>query len=125
MRIVIDMHHHRQLDGDALDAGEFAVASTVLEERFVAIWRQIATHYRARPTTTVLYELYNEPHGSLNAGRWNALLSTTLNAVRAIDSTRYSVVGPVGWNSASELGNLVLPAADSRLIVTIHSYEPF
>ena len=125
MRIVIDMHHHHQLDGDALDAGEFAVDPTVLDERFVAIWRQIATRYRGQPTTTVLYELYNEPHGSLNAARWNALLSTTLAAVRAIDSARYIVVGPVSWNSASELGSLVLPAADSRLIVTIHSYEPF
>ena len=100
MRIVIDMHHYHQLDGDALDAGEFSVDPTVLDERFVAIWRQIATRYRDRPTT-VLYELYNEPHGSLNAARWNALLSTTLAAVRAIDSTRYIVVGPVSWNSAS------------------------
>jgi endoglucanase len=124
MRIVVNMHHYHQLDGDALDAGEFSVDPTVVEERFVAIWRQLATHYRDRPAT-VLYELYNEPHGSQNAARWNALLSTTLTAVRAIDSTHYIVIGPVSWNSAGELGNLVLPAGDSRLIVTIHSYEPF
>jgi endoglucanase len=124
MRIVIDMHHHRQLDGDALDAGEFSVAPAVIGERFVAIWRQIATRYRDRPTT-VLYELYNEPHGLQTAGGWNALLSMALDAVRAIDTTHYIVIGPVGWNSASQLDKLVLPATDHRLIVTVHSYEPF
>ena len=85
MRIVIDMHHYHQLDGDALETGEFSVDPTVMDERFVAIWRQIATRYRDRPTT-VLYELYNEPHGLLNAAGWNALLSLTLDAVRAIDT---------------------------------------
>jgi endoglucanase len=124
MRIVIDMHAHHQLDGDALDAGEFAVDPTVVDERFVEIWRQIATRYRDRPTT-VLYELYNEPHGLLTAAGWNALLSITLEAVRAIDTVHYIVVGPVNWNNASELGHLVLPGEDHRLIVTIHNYEPF
>ncbi len=124
MRIVIDMHHYHQLDGDALEAGEFSVEPSVIDERFVAIWRQIATRYRDRPTT-VLYELYNEPHGLQTAGGWNALLSVALDAVRAIDSTHYIVVGPVGWNNASQLAGLVLPATDHRLIVTIHSYEPF
>jgi endoglucanase len=124
MRIVIDMHHYHQLDGDALDAGELSVDPTVVDERFVAIWRQIATRYRDRPST-VLYELYNEPHGLLTTAGWSALLSTTLDAVRAIDTTRYIVVGPGKWNSASELGSLVLPGTDHRLIVTIHNYEPF
>jgi endoglucanase len=124
MRIVINMHAYHQLDGDALDAGEFAVDPTVIDERFVAIWQQIATRYRDRPTT-VLYELYNEPHKLLTPDAWNALLSMTLGAVRAIDTTRYIVIGPGSWNSASELGRLALPATDHRLIVTIHSYEPF
>lgn len=123
LRIVIDMHHHHQLDGDALDPGEFAVDSAVLEERFVAMWQQIATRYRDQPES-VLLELYNEPHGLLTADRWNAILATTLSAVRAIDPTRYIVVGPVKWNNASALASLALPATDRRLIVTVHNYEP-
>ena len=124
MRIVVDMHHHHQLEGDALDPGEFAVDPAVLDERFVAIWQQIASRYKDRPAT-VLFELYNEPHGSLTAAGWNALMSLTLTAVRAIDTTHYIVVGPVGWNSAWKLDSLVLPATDQRLIVTVHNYEPF
>jgi endoglucanase len=124
MRIVVDMHHYHQLDGDALDAGEIVADPTVVDERFVAIWRQIATRDRDRPTT-VLFEFYNEPHGLLTTASWSTLFATTLDAVRAIDTTRYIVVGPGKWNNASELGSLVLPATDHRLIVTIHNYEPF
>jgi len=76
LRIVLDMHHHRQLDGDALDAGEFAVEPSLLEERFIAIWRQLAERYRTQPES-VLFELYNEPHGNLTAARWNSLASRT------------------------------------------------
>ncbi len=124
MRIVLDMHHHRQLDGDALDAGELAVDPAILEERFIAIWRQLAVRYRMRPES-VLFELYNEPHGNFTAARWNSLLSRTIAAIREVETTRYLVVGPVGWNTAGELASLVLPATDRRIVVTIHSYEPF
>ena len=124
MRIVLDMHHHRQLDGDPLDAGEFRVADGILEERFAAIWRQVAERYRTQPET-VLFELYNEPHGALSPARWNRLAAVTLAGIRAVDTTRYVIIGPAGWNSAWELAALVLPPADRRLLVTIHDYEPF
>ena len=124
MRIVIDMHHYRQLDGDALDSEETAVGDGLLEERFVAMWSQIATHFRSRPDS-VLFELYNEPHGRQSAASWNLLLAQALAAVRAVDTARYVVIGPVQWNSASQLDALVLPPVDQRLIVTIHNYEPF
>jgi endoglucanase len=124
MRIVIDMHHYRQLDGDALDSQETAVDPSVVDERFIAIWSQIAAHFRSRPET-VLFELYNEPHGALSAARWNLLLNRALAAVRAVDTTRYVVLGPVQWNSAWKLDSLVLPQNDQRVIVTIHNYAPF
>lgn len=124
LRIVVDMHHHRQLDGDPLDAGEFAVDPSVLDERVAAIWRQVAQRYRTRPDS-VLFELYNEPHGALTAGRWNLLLASVIAAIRAVDTVHYLVVGPVSWNNAYALGGLTLPEVDRRLIVTVHSYEPF
>ncbi len=124
MRIVIDMHHYRQLDGDPLDPLETAVDASILDERFVAMWAQIASHFRSRPES-VLFELYNEPHGDLGAEHWNQLLRRALAAVRAVDTSHYIVIGPVQWNSAWKLDALALPPEDRRLIVTIHNYEPF
>jgi endoglucanase len=124
MRAVINMHNYHQLDNDPLDNFEFAVADNILEERFVAMWKQIAARY-ANQAETVLFELYNEPHNRLTAQKWNTLLQQALSEVRKTNPNRYVVIGPVGYNNASELANLVIPANDQRLIVTVHNYDPF
>jgi endoglucanase len=93
-------------------------------DRFVDIWSQIAAHYKDAPPA-VLFEILNEPNGRLDARHWNALLARTLTAVRATNPTRSIVVGPVQWNSISRLNELVLPAGDAHLLVTVHYYEPF
>jgi endoglucanase len=120
--VLMDMHHYRQLDGDALDPGEARVPDAVLQERFIALWRQIATHFAGRDPRLV-FELYNEPHGALEP-HWNALIARTLPVVRASNPDRIVVVGPVQWNSARELPRLMLPN-DANLVLTVHNYEPF
>lgn len=121
--VVLDMHHYRQLDGDALDPGEFVVADAVLEDRAVAMWQQIAERYKSN-SNKLIFELYNEPHGRQTVAKWNTLAGRLLATVRSSNPTRMVVVGPVQWNSASALKDLVLPN-DSNLITTIHNYEPF
>lgn len=123
MYVVLNMHHYRQLDGDKLDSGEFAVADNVLEDRAVAIWQQVAQRYQHK-SPKLLFELYNEPHGRQTADRWNTLSARLLAAVRQSNPDRMVVIGPVRWNSAQALPELKLPA-DPNLIATIHSYEPF
>src|SRR5262245_10372185 len=63
--VVLNMHHYRQLDGDRLDGGEFAVADAAVDVRFVMLWEQLATHFQGHGARLV-FELYNEPHGRLN-----------------------------------------------------------
>ena len=93
-------------------------------DRFVALWKQIAVHYKDAPPT-VFFELLNEPFDKLDASHWNALQTRTLTAVRETNPTRTVVVGPVQWNSISKLDQLVLPESDKNLLVTFHFYEPF
>ena len=120
--VVLDMHHYRQLDGDPVDQGEVAVADGVVERRFLAMWRQIAEHFRDAPAG-LAFELYNEPHGRLTA-RWNDLMSRALRAVRQSNPQRIVVVGPTQWNSARGLADFELPP-DANLVVTVHHYDPF
>jgi endoglucanase len=124
MRVVVNMHHHRQLDGDPLDDGEFGIPDAVLHDRFVRIWEQVATRYRDIGADRLLFEPYNEPHNALNAPNWNRLLARTIPAIRRIDARRVLVVGPVDYNDARRLPHLELPSDDQRIIATIHSYEP-
>jgi endoglucanase len=123
LTVVLDMHHYRQLDGDALDAGEVKVEAADVKLRFLSMWRQIAEHFSGR-SERLWFELYNEPHGSLTAAAWNDLASRTLRVVRASNPERVVVIGPAQWNSAHALASLTLPP-DANLVVTIHDYEPF
>jgi endoglucanase len=125
LNIVVNMHHHRQLCGEALDNGEPTVSAQDLDDRFVAMWAQIAQRYRDQPADRVLFELYNEPNTGCTPARWNGLLQRALSEVRKSNPQRYVVVGPTSWNGADALKDLVLPDSDQRLIVTIHNYNPF
>ena len=121
--VVLNMHHYRQLDGDALDAGEAKVADAVVDVRFVMLWAQIATRFKDKGDRLVL-ELYNEPHGRMNGEPWNVLAARALGVVRKTDPDRVVVIGPTHWNSAGDLAQLKLPN-DANLIVTVHDYNPF
>jgi endoglucanase len=123
LAVVLNMHHYRQLDGDALDAGEAKVADAVVDVRFVMLWEQIASRFRDRGDRLVL-ELYNEPHGRMNGEPWNALAARALGVVRKSNPDRVVVIGPTHWNAAGDLAQLKLPN-DANLIVTIHDYNPF
>jgi endoglucanase len=121
--VILDMHHYRQLDGDPLDAGEFAVPDAVVDVRFIMLWDQIATHFQAR-SARLVFELYNEPHGRQNGEPWNVLAARTVGVVRKTNPDRVVVIGPTTWNSATDLHLLKIPN-DANVILTIHNYAPF
>lgn len=121
--VIVNMHHYRQLDGDRLDPGEFAVADAAVDVRFVMLWEQVATRFQARGARLV-FELYNEPHGRLNGETWNVLAARALGVVRKTNPDRVVVIGPTSWNSASDLQLLKMPN-DANLIATVHNYAPF
>ncbi len=121
--VVLNMHHYRQLDGDVLNRGEFAVDSAILDVRFLSLWQQIAERFRDK-NDHLLFELYNEPHGRLGPPQWNDLAARALNVVRKSNPSRIVVIGPTSWNAAKALSSLH-PPNDANLIVTIHNYQPF
>ncbi len=123
VRVILNVHHYTQLTGGPLHPGEFAVDPSVLEERLVSLWRQIAWRYQDR-SPRLLFELLNEPHGALEGDRWNRLAARTLAAVRTSNPTRVVLIGPGQWNHPRALPVLRLPP-DPFLIVAIHTYDPF
>lgn len=120
--VILDMHHYRQLDGDSLDPDEAEVAAAAINPRFLNMWSQIAARLQAK-SDKLLFNLYNEPHGRLDAATWNTLAGQALTLVRKTNPTRIAMIGPVSYNSAWLLKDLRLPN-DPNLIVDIHTYEP-
>ena len=91
--------------------------------RLIAIWTQLAQHYRDHPGA-LYFELLNEPSGALTDGEWAKDVPVLLSAVRKVDPKRIVVVGPGYWNSLDHLGALALPDNDRNIIVTFHYYVP-
>jgi len=112
--LIVDMHHY----------GAMFEEPEKNRQRFLALWEQIAEHYKDFPPELAL-ELLNEPHDKLTADIWNSILADGLRVVRRTNPTRRIVVGPVGWNAIGELHGLELPKDDQHLVVTVHYYSPF
>jgi len=111
---VINFHHYEEIFIDP--AGH--------EERFLAMWGQVAERYQDAPPELV-FEILNEPHDALTPKRWNDLLVKALDTIRETNPDRTVMVGPGRWNSIHELKSLQLPEDDRNLIVTVHYYLPF
>jgi endoglucanase len=114
LRVVLNIHYYDELMQQPKDH----------RERFVALWRQIAEHYRDYPAE-IAFELLNEPMKNLSAEIWNSLIVETLAVIRTTNPTREIVIGPVNWNAIKDLPTLELPEKDRHLIATVHYYEPF
>lgn len=120
--VILDVHHYTQISGDTQHLNEFKVDPSVMDQRLVNLWKQIAARYKDR-SPKLLFELLNEPHGRLNGEAWNSLAARTLSAVRATNPTRTVLIGPGEWNGIPELPKLRLPD-DKHIIVSIHNYDP-
>jgi endoglucanase len=112
--VIVTMHHYNELYKDP--AGH--------RERFLAIWKQIAEHYKDYPFVLV-FEPLNEPHDNLTAGEWNKLLKEVHAVIRRSNPNRTIVFGPANYNDIQQLNTLELPKDDPNIIVTAHYYLPY
>jgi len=113
LNVVIDIHHY----------DEFVEVPGTHKERFIAMWRQIASRYGDMPDG-LYYELLNEPYGDVMAWMWDAIVADTIAAIRQVDKVHTLVIDGTDWASASGLGELDLPSDESNAICTFHLYEP-
>ena len=113
LQIILDEHNFEECAKDADGC------SVLLPN----VWFDLAQHYQTAPSS-VMFELLNEPNGQVDAKIWNGWLPDLIATVRQFDPSRNIIIGPVMWNSSSELDNLQLPDSDKHIIVTFHYYLP-
>lgn len=114
LTVIVNIHHYE----------EIVHAPAEQKQRFLALWKQIAEHYRDYPNT-LYFELLNEPCKELTNELWNEYANEAIRLIRKSNPTRGIIVGPTFWNDISELKNLKLPRDDKNLIATFHYYQPF
>jgi len=114
LAVILDVHHFEDFTSDP--AGQTA--------KFLALWRQIAAHYANSPDT-VAFDLLNEPKEKAPTAVMNPIYAQAIAEVRKTNPRRTLFIEPGSWANADELQNLVLPAEEQNLIVSVHCYEPF
>jgi endoglucanase len=113
LMVVLNMHHYEEIFSDP--HGQ--------RDRFLALWQQIATHFRDYPDTLV-FEVLNEPNSNLTPELWNEFLRDALAVIRQSNPDRFVMLGTGEWGGIGAMNRLRLPD-DDRLIFTFHYYSPF
>lgn len=115
-----ELEIHLILDNHTFDVDENTdpLIGNILEK----VWAQMAEHLKGR-SEYLYYEVLNEPHGIDNA-LWAGIQQGVIDAIRAVDTTHYIVVGGADWNSYGTLESLT-SYTDTKLIYTFHFYFPF
>lgn len=95
-----------------------------LQDAFVNLWVKIAEHFKGQREDDMVFELLNEivEH---EPERWNALLTRTIAAIRAIDKDRQIIIGGRDYNSVEYMHELPDYSNDPKIIYTFHFYLPF
>jgi endoglucanase len=114
LQVVLNVHHYE----------EMATGPSGHRERFLALWKQIAEHYKDYPSA-LLFEPMNEPNGALDAMLWNSISAEAISIIRKSNPSRNLVIGGVSWNAYDQLQYLALPEDDPHIIATFHYYLPF
>jgi endoglucanase len=112
--VIINFHHYDELYEDP-DGHT---------QRFLALWQQVCNRY-AGYSDSLIFEILNEPHGNLTVTKWNSLLASAYTQIRSSHPERTIIVAPADWGGISALNNLIIPANDDNLILTVHYYNPF
>jgi aryl-phospho-beta-D-glucosidase BglC (GH1 family) len=113
LHVILNMHHH-----DSLFANPDG-----MKPMFLAQWQQISNYFKDYPDS-LLFEVLNEPHGQLDAQRWNTFFSDALKEIRKTNPKRTVLLGVAEWGGVAAVNKLVIPN-DNQLILTIHYYNPF
>ncbi len=111
--VVMDIHHYQELFSNP---GEH-------KKRFLAIWEQLARHYK-NYSWQLIFEILNEPHDQLTPQLWNVYLREALQIIRQTNPQRAVVIGTANWGGVDALNYLSVPD-DDYLILTVHYYKPF
>lgn len=125
LKVVVDAHHYNEMFADP------ASALPGHRARLHAIWAQLCDAFPVGdyPVDRLVFELLNEPNGTVGYAEWNEIVADLTTLVRTTkgQADRVIMVGTASWGGPTGLQNLQLPegCTSANTIITVHWYEPF
>ncbi len=122
LNIVLDLHKTAGFSFDAEEREEGFFDSAAYQERFYALWEEIARRWGG-DSAHVAFELLNEVTDPSFIGAWNRIAAACIRRIRPIAPDTLILVGSYHNNSAHAVPALD-PPADDRVVYNFHCYEP-
>lgn len=120
LNMILDLHKTAGFSFDVEENDFFG--SEVLQDRFVALWEELARRY-GKYGSRLVFELLNEVVDTKVADIWNGIIERTISAIRKIAPDIRIIIGGVCNNSVLWVKKLDKPF-DENIIYTFHFYEP-
>lgn len=131
LAVIIDTHTTNTNDNERLldpyfHSSEADPASYVLpyQDSYVAMWRNIATHYKDYPQNVLAYEIFNEPAFYGWETNWFDFRNRIVAAIREVDSLHF-IISPLPRGGGTGYLWRNENVADAGHGFAVHSYEPF
>ncbi len=128
LRVVLDLHSPpggQSTSGGYAGSDHGLFTNAACQERFVALWEEIARKYRNAKAIWG-YDLANEPVEDVieeGLADWQELAQRTAKAIRAIDPKRTIIVEPANWGSPDGLKDFQ-PLDVPNVVYSVHMYVP-
>ncbi|MFT6985923.1 MAG: endoglucanase [Psychromonas sp.] len=131
LKVILNVHHYTEM----MDDPENRQTAHIL--RLQGIWQQISEQFPLSeyPRYNLIFELLNEPNGSIDYDDWNNIIARLLTLIwddmeaqqNNGSEQRIVMIGTANWGHPDGLTKLVLPNSvdASNTIITVHYYEPF
>ncbi len=125
LNMLIDLHECYGYSFDPLkkdmDRKKFFY-DAALQERFLSLWREIATRFKDYQNQ-VAFEPLNEVVSGEVVDAWNELLGRYIRMMRGIVPDAWLIIGGVLYNNVLTVPLLDVPV-DEHIVYNFHCYEP-
>ncbi len=122
LAVVLDFHYYPLISFTGTEVTTEDPAKN--RQRFLALWEQIAEHYKDSPPQ-VMFGLLNEPsRPNLGAEGWNKLVAETLPVLRRANPRRTILIQTANGGGFGAIDSLEIPPGESNVIVEVHYYDP-
>lgn len=91
-------------------------------DRFVMLWRRLASHYATRDPERVFFEIMNEPEVS-DPYRWSGIQARAAAAIREVAPKNTIIATGPNYSGIADLLTQT-PLPDGNVIYNFHFYEP-
>lgn len=122
LKMVLDLH---KTAGFSFDKGEAETGffdNEAYQERFYALWEDIARRYGSM-TDLIVFELLNEVTEQRFIDVWNRVWQEAVRRIRAIAPEMIILVGSYWNNAAPAVKDLAAPT-DEKVLYNFHCYDP-